>query len=150
MRQLRDLRHLLAGAYAWMLAVFLGAVLLDIVYSGLLKDANGFVAASVVFSEVADFLLMLGAFTILSAFAAVVLAWDVGSARNLFLASSLLLIGFEFLVPVILFPILRSAQGSALLGLGPVIRLLPTALASLLAFAGVRDLHRQQNSGLPA
>lgn len=150
MRELRNLRHLLAGIYAWILAVFLGAVLLDIVYSTLLEDVDGFLAGPSVYSEVADFLLILGALTILFALAAIVVSWDVGSARNLFLASTLLLVGFEFLAPVVLFPLLRSSQGSLVLGFGPFIRLVPTALASLFAFAGLRNLYRQRNSASPA
>jgi hypothetical protein len=150
MREPRNPGHLLASIYAWILAVFLGAVLLDIVYSTLLEDVEGFLAGPSVYSEVADFLLILGALTIIFALAAIVFSWDVGSARNLFLASSLLFVGFEFLAPVVLFPVLRSSQGSSVLGLGPLIRLVPTALASLLAFAGVRDLYRQRNSARPA
>jgi len=142
MSESRNLGRLLGTIYAWILAVFLGAVLLDIVYSTLLKDVDGFLAGPSVYSEVSDFLLILGALTILFALAAIVVSWDVGSARNLLLASSLLLVGFEFLVPMVLFPVLRSSSGSSILGLGPLIRLVPTALASLLAFAGVRDLYR--------
>jgi hypothetical protein len=142
MSESRNLGRLLGAVYAWLLAVFLGAVLLDIVYSTLLEDVEDFLAGPSVYSEVADFLLILGALTILFALAAIVVSWDVGSARNLFLLSSMLLVGFEFLVPIVLFPVLRSSPGSAILGLGPLIRLAPTALASLLAFAGVRDLYR--------
>ena len=149
MREPRHPGHLLADIYAWILAVFLGAVLLDIVYSSLLEDADSFVASPYVYSEAADFLLILGALTILFALAAIVVSWEVASARNLFLASSLLLVGFEFLAPVVLFPVLRSSQGSSVLGLGPFIRLIPTTLASLLAFAGVRDLYRQRQSIQP-
>jgi hypothetical protein len=150
MRESRNLGRLLGGIYGWILAVFLGAVLLDIVYSRLLEDVDGFLAGPSVYSEVADFLLLLGAVTILFGLAAIVVSWDVKSARNLFLASSMLLIGFEFLAPLVLFPVLRSSTGSYILGFGPWIRLVPTALASLLAFAGVRNLYGQRDTARPA
>jgi len=141
----RSLGRLLSGCYAWILAVFLGAVLLDIVYASLLDAVEGFRAGPFVYSEVSDFLLFLGALTVLFALAAIVLSWPVTSARNLFLASVLLLVGFEFLAPLLLFPVLRSSQGSSAPGLGPFIRLAPTALASLLAFAGLPGLYRDRS-----
>jgi len=101
MREARNLGHLLGGIYAWSLAVFLGAVLLDIVYSTLLEDVDGFLAGPSVYSEVADFLLLVGALTLLFALAAIVVSWDVRPARNLFLVSSLLLVGFVSLTALI-------------------------------------------------
>ena len=76
----RSPRRLLASAYAWLPAVFFGAVLLDVVYSSLPDHLDGFVAGPSVYSEVSDFFLMLGALTILFALAAIVICWDVGSA----------------------------------------------------------------------
>jgi hypothetical protein len=150
MREWRNLGRFVGGIYAWILAVFLGAVLLDIVYSTLLEDVAGFRAGPSVYSEVADLLLILGALTVLFALAAIVVSWGVRSARNLFLVSLALLVGFEFLLPVVLFPVLRTSQGSSVFGLGPWVRLVPTGLASLLALAGVGELYRQRNGARPA
>lgn len=150
MRHSRGLAGLVAAAYAWILAVFLGAVLLDIIYSSLLQEVDAFEAGPSVFSEVSDFLLMLGALTIAAALAAVVVSWAVRSARRMFLASVVLLVGFEFLAPVVLFPVLRGSQGSSVLGLGPLVRLVPTGVASLLAFTGFLELSRRRDHAAPA
>jgi hypothetical protein len=93
-------------------------------------------------------LLVLGGLTILLALAAIIASWDVAAARNLLLVSLVLLIGFEFLAPLILLAVLRNAQSPV--EFGPLLRLLPTAFASLLAFAGIRELYRKPNSARPA
>jgi hypothetical protein len=142
MGESRTLGRLLGGIYSWLLAVFLGAVLLDAVYSGLLEHVPNFVAGPAVYSEVSDFVLIPGGLTLLFGLAAVVVSWHVRPARNLFLVSLMLLVGFEFFLPIVLFPILRGSAGSSVFGLGPSIRLVPTGLASLLASFGVRELYR--------
>jgi hypothetical protein len=138
--------RILAGIYAWLLAVFFGSVLLDVVYSRLLKSAEGFPAGSPVFGEVADFLLILGAVTFLFALAAFVFSFGSAPARNLFLASFLLL-GFEFVAPVILSPLLQGQMASSISALGPWLRLVPSGLASVLAFAGLQALYRTAKGG---
>lgn len=126
--------------YAWSAAVFFGAVLLDVVYASVLREAGGGFAQSV-FGEVSDFLLLLGAPTFLSALAASVLSWNVPTVRNLFLASMLIL-SLEFVVPIVLFPALRTSSASPLPNVMPYVRLLPLALASILALGGFRKLPR--------
>jgi hypothetical protein len=146
MSSLRNLGRLVAAVYAWILAIFVGAVLLDIVYSGLLEGVGGCLNLPAVYSEVADFLLIPGSLAVLSGLAAIVTSWHVRLARNLFLASLVLLVGFEFLLPVFLFPALRTSAGPSFLGLGPWIRLVPTALASILALAGSCKLSHASGS----
>lgn len=90
---------LIAGFYAWMLTVFLGGILLDIVYANRLQDALSNREITRVFSEVSDFLLLPGFMTLLAGFGAVAVSWKSRYARNLFIASLLLLM-FEFLIPV--------------------------------------------------
>jgi hypothetical protein len=148
MRELRNARYLLTGVYAWILAVFLGAVLLDIVYANLLEDVAGFRAGSSVYSTVADFLLLLGGLAILLAVAAIVASWEAQSARNFLLGSLLLLVGFEFLAPMVLVAVFRNVQ--APVEFGPLLRLVPTAVASLLAFSGSRALDRAPSRAQPA
>lgn len=142
-------RELLAMTCAWFLAVFLGGVLLDIVYSAQLSSVENLRAGAAVYGEVADFLLILGVITALFALAATVVVWDVPAARNLFVIS-LLLLGLEFFAPIVLFPILLSLPGSSGAGLGPFLRLIPTALASLAALAGTRTvfLHRDRSESV--
>ena len=130
----------LAAAYSWALAVFFGMVLLDVVYARLLDRVAGFSARTSVYSSVSDFLLLPGGLVILLALAAIAVSWRVPPARNLLLLSLLVLAG-EFVAPVFLFPVLRT-DGSAPLGIGPLLRLVPMGLASLFALAGVRSLYR--------
>jgi hypothetical protein len=127
-----------------------GAVLLDIAYSRSLESIEGFLAGPAVYSEVSDLMLIPGALTVLFAVVAIVASWPVRPARNLFMVSAMLFVGFEFLAPVVLFPVLRSSAGSFPFGLGPWIRLVPATLASLFAFAAVRDLYLQRDGARPA
>jgi hypothetical protein len=131
----RSIRHLFGALYAWCVAVFFGAVLLDIVYGGLLNSLNAPLAQSA-FGEVSDFLLILGAFSFLAALAAIGVSAGMLSATYAF-AASLLLLSSEFLAPVILSPALSSSRVSSF-PIGTVLRLVPVALASFLAFWGLR------------
>jgi len=133
--------------YAWSTAVFFGAVVLDIVYSRLLRDAVGSGPASSVYREVSDFLLLLGAFPLLAALLAIGVSWRVPRARNLF-PISLVAVASEFFVPVVLFPLLRISTQSDL-AMGRFIRLIPIALASLLAVAGFRSSILASPSPMP-
>jgi hypothetical protein len=135
-----NVARLAAGLYAWSLAIFLGAVLLDIVYSGLLEGVGGCLDLSAVCTEISDFLLIPAALAVVLSLAAIAVSWHVASARNLLLASLVLLVGFEFLLPMVLFPALRTSAGPFIAGLGPWIRLVPTASASILALAGFCEL----------
>lgn len=146
----RSIVQFLAGLYAGLQSVLLGAVLLDIVYAGLLEKAGASPAVSTVYAEVSDFLLLLGALTLLGAGAAIVAAWRAAPARNLWLAGVALLVGGEFLAPILLFSFLRGAPASALAGLGPYLRLTPAALAFGLAWAGLHRLYLHGTKAGPA
>jgi hypothetical protein len=132
--------HLFGALCAWSATVFLGAVLLDVAYAGLLKNVDESLVRPV-YGEVSDFLLSLGGFSFLAALTATAVSWDFPSARNLFAASSLLLAS-EFLAPIVLFPLLRASPDSSLAGVGPYVRVVPLALASLLALGAFRASFR--------
>jgi hypothetical protein len=72
------------GFYTWIVTVLFGAVLLDTVYSNLLPEA------SIAFSEVSDFLLLIGFVTFLAAVGAITFSWKSSTARNFFIASLVL------------------------------------------------------------
>jgi hypothetical protein len=133
--------NVFGALYAWSAAVFLGAVLLDVVYSSLLGDAGGAFLQSV-YRQVSDFLLIIGAPTFLTALAAIALSWDSRPARNLFLIS-LLFLSLEFILPVMLLPVLRTPPDSVALGISPYIRLVPLGLASILALTAFCTLFRE-------
>ena len=143
----RTVRHLFGALYAWSAAVFFGAVLLDVVYSSLLRDVDPSLAAAI-FGEASDFLLLLGAPTFLAGLAAIALFWNTPSARSL-LALSLLAHCLEFLAPIVLIPVLGTTPGSPGLGITPYVRLVPLALASLLAIGAFRALNRDPLPATP-
>ena len=133
-------RPLIAGFYAWMSALFFGGVLLDIVYSGLLRHSFNNSETALIFSTISDIFLKIVFVTLLAALGAIVVSWNSPSARNLFLAS-LLFFSFEFLIPVFFSRFIQNAQG---LNIGPWLRILPTGTASILAFAGFHSNLRQR------
>lgn len=131
-------KRFLGGLYAWSLSAFFGAVLLDVAYSHLIQAPNGSPLDSALLQQVSDLLLLMGAVMLLAGLSAIAASWHVPVARDLF-ALSLFVVGFtEFLLPVLLTPILSTSSGSFIIGLGPLIRLLPMALASAIAIAGLR------------
>jgi cytochrome c biogenesis factor len=140
----RTLRHILAASYAWILSVFAGNVILDIVYSRLLDRVEDFPTRSSIYAEVSDFLLLIGAIMVVLALAAIVSSWSVAPARNLFIASILLILIFEFLVPVVLFPFLRDSSGTPADSIGPWLRLVPVVLASFCSFWGLRQFYQKE------
>jgi hypothetical protein len=120
------LGSVVGGLYVWLVTVFFGSVLLDVVYSHLVPEATA------AFSEVADFLLLIGVLTVLAAIGAIVLSWRERIPRDLFIAS-LAVISLEFLVPMFFSQLLRDTQGSAL---ATGVRIAINGSASILAFAG--------------
>jgi hypothetical protein len=119
---------LLVGIYAWLTAVFFGAVLMDVLYVSFLAHQMEISKITSVFSDISDMLLRIGFILVLSAFAAIASSWNFPRARNLLIAS-LFIYSFEFTLPM-LFPYLKTS-------LGPFwIRLLLVGSASLLAFIG--------------
>ena len=119
---------LVAGFYAWVVTIFFGAVLLDVLYA---RRAPG--AAS---SEAADFLLLLSAISVFAAIPAIGFAWKTRTARYL-LVASLLIIVLEFLVPIFFASLLRG------LAIATAVRIVIGASASILAFVGSNRLCRQ-------
>lgn len=114
---------LLAGAYAWLVAVGFGAILLDVTYARLVTDLT---------NEAADLLLLIVGFAFVPGVAAVTAAWSVTAARNLLLISLALVVG-EFLVPAVAGSIIRDAA-TTMPGIGPALRLGGSAAVSVTAF----------------
>jgi len=133
---------LVVGLYAWLVAVFFGGILLDIVYSNSLSRTLDASATATVFSGVSDLFLRIGFVVFLSAIGAIASSWRSAAARNLLIAS-LLVLSLEILIPVFLFPFLRNAPDS---GIGPWLRIIPSGLGSILAFAGLRNYDRQRTA----
>lgn len=130
------LENTLTGLFALATAGLGGAVLLDVVYSSLLRGGDPALLQRV-FHAVSDLLLLLGAPTLLLGVLATAVSWERPRARRL-LALSLLCLAVEFAVPMVVFPlagISRLAPGPGLL---PLLRVLPFAAASLLALAAFR------------
>jgi hypothetical protein len=138
-RESNVLSRAVTTLYAGLLAVFFGEVVLDVVYARLLDRTGGFAGLAAVYAHVSDFLLLLGAPTLLLAFLAIAAAWSSRAARAPLLASAFLL-GVEFLAPMLLAPALRGPESAWPAGFGAGVRLVPLALAALLAFAGLGRL----------
>jgi hypothetical protein len=119
---------LLVGVYAWLTAIFFGAVLMDVLYASFLAQQVDMSKIIPVFSDISDMLLRIGFILVLSAFAAIASSWSFPKARN-FLIASLFIYSFEFTLPM-LFPYLKTSQGPFW------IRLFLVGTATLLAFIG--------------
>lgn len=117
----------MVGFYAWMMAIYLGAVVVDAVYARIIP------AASTALAEAADFLLLMGGVTILAALVAVVFSWQANTVRIFSIASLVVLLG-EFLMPVFFAPLIAGSQIS---GTGKLLRIGINGLASILAFIGL-------------
>ena len=130
---------LVTGFYAWVMAVFLGGVLLDMAYANTLRNVISAPEREAEFSNVSDALLCMGGVIIPAGLGAIAASWKSGAARNLF-AASLLLVIFEFITPVLFSAFAGGAQD---VRLGPWLRIIPAGLGSLLAFAGVFYFYRQ-------
>jgi hypothetical protein len=128
-------RFLLVGLYAWLAAVFLGGILLDVAYANNLRGVLGLSESATVFSEISDTLLCIGLIIIITAIGAIAVTWKSGIARNLFIFS-LLLYFLEFLFPIV------SSFTNNLQGLS-WIRPLSSGIASILAFLGLYKYYRQ-------
>lgn len=131
----------LANLYAWMTAVYFGAVVLDIIYANLLRSSQPAEITTVLFSEVSDSLLFLLMLVVLSGMAALILTWNMVEVRFRLLASLLIFFFSPFLLHV---PI--PFQEYSLLG--PAVRLLSRGLSFYLAFAGLWRLTRDKPSNL--
>ena len=118
------IKSIMVGVYVWLTTVSFGLVLLDIVYSGLVPDAQ------TAFRAVADFILFINALTILAGLGAIGSSMETPIARN-FLAASVGIIILGFMINMTLSPILKNGSSA-----GPVIRIILTGLISVLAFTG--------------
>lgn len=119
--------QIMVGFYAWMMAIYLGAVVVDAVYARIIP------AASTALAEAADFLLLMGGVTILAALVAVVFSWQANTVRIFSIASLVVLLG-EFLMPVFFAPLIAGSQIS---GISKLLRIGINGLASILAFIGL-------------
>jgi hypothetical protein len=122
----------LIGLYAWVITISFGMVLLDIIYSRVVP------AAAIALSEVSDFLLLIVFITFLSAITAIVFSWNATGARNLLIASQVVIL-FEFLIPALLSPFVQNMQG---LTIGPWLRIIPSGASSILAFIGLQNYNK--------
>jgi hypothetical protein len=139
-RPVANWQFLLAAFYTWTASVFFGAVLLDIVYFNAASNSLAPAETIMLFSEVADFLLLILALTLLAGMVAVGAAWKVRPARNLFIASLLLVVA-EFMVPMLFFSIIEIAQASLGFNVGSWVRLTLSVLPPILAFLGLWKLN---------
>jgi membrane protein implicated in regulation of membrane protease activity len=96
------------------------------------------------FSKVANFLLFIGTLAVLSAIGVIGSLWGVRPARNLFIASILVIIATEFLTPRFFFPLIQKIQVNLGLNVGLWIRLSASALSSILAFFGLWRLYHSR------
>ena len=135
------------GIYSWLVAIYFGAVLLDVTYSGLLDSMGSVTQAA--FSEVSVLLLLLVGFILLMGLLTIMLSWTASTARNLFAASLPIIVVSGFLAVLVLFPLSSIAPESAILKLGLLFRLIPIGVASLMGLLGFRSLSRVPQEGAP-
>ena len=119
---------LIVGLYAWLATISFGLVLLDILYAGLVPEAQA------ALSEAADFLLLVNTLTILAALGAIGLSWESKSARY-FLLASLVVTILGSIIHMLLYPLLKESSS-----LGTGIRILLAGSVSVLAFVGFSKL----------
>ena len=130
-------QRLLCGLYTWMVTVFFGAILLDVVY---FHTGSG---TTDMFQEGSDFLLLLGMLTALAGIGAVAASWGWEITRNYFLTSFLIL-SVEF-ISSMLSPLLQWLQASPEFNLGTYIRLVGSLLPTVLAFGGLVRMYRTED-----
>ena len=133
-------QHLLAALYVWLVSTYFGAILLDIVYANTILKALKPAETAPLFSQAADFLLLISTLTILVALGAIGSSWRSRSARNLFIASALFVLA-ELLIPMLFFSLFRQMQVSLGFNVGLWVRLSGSALSSMLALVGLWKLH---------
>jgi hypothetical protein len=117
--------------YAWLFAATFGIVLLDVVYAGTMRTLAEPDVSARVFTSVADFLLIPLGLTVLAGVAAALVAAERRLARNLVVASLLVI-----LAPIPVLVLFGSELAAA--GAGTPLRLGLGACGSLLAMAAAR------------
>ncbi len=133
-------QHLPASLYTWIVSISFGAVLLDILYARAASRNFNPSDVTVIFSNGADFLLLLSAISLLAGLAAVGLTWPRAAARNLLIVS-LIVIVIELFTPVFFGTLISRAQASSGLAFGMWIRLVGNGLSSILAFLALWKLN---------
>jgi len=128
--------YFLVLLYPLMIAIFFGAIVVDIVYSHLLASTSSLPEVNALFRQVSDVLLEIGLLVFLSGIAAIFAAWDQKQAQVLFMIS-LFVFAFEFLLPVVFMQVLGVAASGSLLG--PTIRVLVDMLATAFAIVGLHE-----------
>lgn len=124
----------LVSLYPLLIAVFFGAVIIDIVYSRWLANAASLTETNALFRNISDVLLLIGFLVFLSGVAAILAAWRERQAQVLFLVSLFVFFALEFLLPIVFMQQLKLATAG--LPLGPAIRLLANILAAAFAIMG--------------
>lgn len=119
---------LLVSLYPLSLALFTGAVLVDVVYARLLANPVD-LATDGMFRNVSDLLLKVGLLVFLIGCAAIAAAWQAEKARLLFIVSLFVLFTLEFMLPVLF------------MGIGPffgaMLRITVNVSAATLAMLGL-------------
>jgi hypothetical protein len=130
----KSLYSYLIGLYVWILTVFCGMILLDIVYSRLIPQA------ATAQSTISDLLLLIWLVVFVLVILAILLSWKLHSVRTLFIVS------LFFLLLELLIPLIFSRIGQTTIGyeIRPFFRIIPTGLASILSFAGMNKFSQKQ------
>jgi len=131
--------------YPLLIAVFSGAVLLDIIYTRLLGSSINAPQAVAVYRGVSDALLQLGFLAVTSAIVSIALSWQHRTARNYFITSLAILIAFEFMLPVIIMPLANESQ--AFQSVGPWLRMMINFIAMAFGFVALRFYFQSTCSG---
>ena len=132
------IRYLFVGIYAWLSALFFGGVILDGIYARNLENILDTADQASLFSEISDILLIIAFILVIIALIAIALSWKSNSARNLLIAS-LLVLSLEFWLPIF-FSMLNINQDLSWL------RLLIDGSGSLLALVGLYRFFQADNS----
>lgn len=132
------IRYLFVGIYAWLSALFFGGVILDGIYARNLENILDTADQASLFSEISDILLIIAFILVITALIAIALSWKSNSARNLLIAS-LLVLSLEFWLPIF-FSMLNINQDLSWL------RLLIDGSGSLLALVGLYRFFQADNS----
>jgi hypothetical protein len=130
----KRLGSFLVGLYVWVLAISFGMVLIDILYARLVPDAT------IAFSEVSDFLLLISLATLLLAIVTLAFSRKSRAASNLIIASQLIFL-LEFLIPAFFTLLGLNMQGNPI---GPWLRITPCGAASIVAFIGLYQYNQQK------
>jgi len=125
----------LVGLYFWVLTIYFGMVLLDILYARLAPGAT------TAFAKVSDILLQVNLVILLAAVITIAFSKKSKITRDLIIASQLILL-FEFLIPA--FFTLFGLNSQGLTALGPWLRIIPGVAASILALIGMIKFNQQK------